>query len=166
MKHRLEQTRPLSCPQRAEPLFGSRFSVASRFLPVPCIPAACRWPCGEDSSGAACPGVLPSCAELPVPPGQAYFSKVRRHIFTHKIEINLHLLCGVLTAFVLSLVDKDFLHKFIEHSGGQGIEIFVFVKQGDKLFCRQSNACATVWASRSESLFGTKKFDRLEQEIK
>ena len=32
-------------------------------------------------------------------------------------------------------MNNDFLHKFIEHGGGQGIETLVFVDQDNKLFC-------------------------------
>ena len=32
-------------------------------------------------------------------------------------------------------MNNDFFNKFIEHGGGQGIEFFILVDQGNKLFC-------------------------------
>ena len=58
-----------------------------------------------------------------------------RHIFTHKIEIDFYFLCGVLTTFAVAFMDNDFLHKFIEHGGGQRIEVFILVDQSNKPFC-------------------------------
>ena len=36
-----------------------------------------------------------------------------------KIEVNLDLLCGLYTAFAVTLMHKDFLDKLVEHGNGQ-----------------------------------------------
>ena len=55
-----------------------------------------------------------------------------RHILSDKIEVNLDLLRGILTAFPGAFVDKNFLYKLIEHGRCQRIKVFIFVDQRDK----------------------------------
>ena len=64
--------------------------------------------------------------------GQFYFSKRQGNESPNEIEINLDLLCGLYTAFTVTLMYKDFLDKLIEHGNGQLVEVLVFVNQSDK----------------------------------
>ena len=41
-------------------------------------------------------------------------------------------LCGLYTAFTVTLMHKNFLDKLVEHSNGQLVEVLVFVNQSDK----------------------------------
>ena len=43
----------------------------------------------------------------------------RSHVLANKIEVNLHRLGGFDTALAVTLMDKDFLDKFIEHGCGE-----------------------------------------------
>ena len=42
------------------------------------------------------------------------------------------LLCGLYTAFTVTLMHKDFLDKLVEHGNGQLVEVLVLVNQSDK----------------------------------
>lgn len=63
---------------------------------------------------------------------EVYFPEVRRYVFPDKIEINLNLLCGFSAAFPVTLMNKDFLHKLIQHGGSQVVKILILVNKGDK----------------------------------
>ena len=64
--------------------------------------------------------------------GQCYLAKVGRHIAPYKVEVDFNLLCGILTSFAVTLMDKDFLDKLIEHGSGQGLKALVFINQGNE----------------------------------
>ena len=64
--------------------------------------------------------------------GQLHFSKRRGNETPNEIEVNLDLLCGLYTAFTVTLMHKDFLDKLIEHGNGQLVEVLVLVNQSDK----------------------------------
>ena len=55
-----------------------------------------------------------------------------RDVPAHKVEINLNLLRGILTAFPGALVDKDFLDKLVEHGVRQGVEVLILINQGNE----------------------------------
>jgi hypothetical protein len=55
-----------------------------------------------------------------------------RYVPSDKIEVNLNFLRGFNAAFSVTLMDKDFLHKLIQHGGSQVVKILVLVNKGDK----------------------------------
>lgn len=68
--------------------------------------------------------------------GQLHVPGRGRYISAHKIEIDFNRLRGVLASFAVTLMDKDFIDKFIEHGVCHGLKTLVFVNQSDKLFRR------------------------------
>ena len=48
------------------------------------------------------------------------------------IRDSLDLLCGLYTAFTVTLMHKDCLDKLVEHGNGQLVEVLVLVNQSDK----------------------------------
>ena len=59
-----------------------------------------------------------------------------RDIPAHKVEVDFNLLRGVLAAFAGAFMDKDFLHKLVEHGICQRVKILALVNQGNKLLRR------------------------------
>ena len=55
-----------------------------------------------------------------------------RDVLSDEIEVDFYLLPGVLTAFLVTLMDKNFLDKFIEHGRGHGVKILVLVNHGNE----------------------------------
>lgn len=86
-----------------------------------------HWLYTSNSSDEAGLCVPLSSAGLPIPPGQIYFPEVGRHILPDKVKINLNLLRGFNAALAVTLMDKDFLHKFIQHGRRQVVKILVLV---------------------------------------
>ena len=64
--------------------------------------------------------------------GRFHFAKRRGNETPDKIEVNLDLLCGLYTAFAVTLMHKDFLDKLVEHGNVQLVEVLVLVNQSDK----------------------------------
>ena len=54
--------------------------------------------------------------------GQLHVPERRRDVLAHKIEIDLHRLGGFDTALAVTLMDKDFLDKLIEHVADKEIK--------------------------------------------
>ncbi len=111
------------------------FALISAFsLPwfFPHTVSVSRWLCAGDMLGAVC-----LCVPL-FPQGfqflrrEVYFPEVERCVPSDKIEVNPNLLCGFNAAFPVTLMDKNFLRKFIQHSGGKIVIIPVFINKGDK----------------------------------
>ena len=68
--------------------------------------------------------------------GQLHVPERRRDVLAHKIEVDLYRLGGFDTALAVTLMDKDFLDKLIEHGVCHILKTLVFVNQRDKLFRR------------------------------
>ena len=63
---------------------------------------------------------------------EVHFPEMGRYVPSDKIEVNLNFLRGFNAAFSVTLMDKDFLHKLIQHGGSQVVKILVLVNKGDK----------------------------------
>ena len=67
---------------------------------------------------------------------QLNLHEVRRNKLANEIEVNLNLLCGLDATFAVTLMDKDFVDKLIQHGNGQIIEVLVFLYQRNETLRR------------------------------
>ena len=65
--------------------------------------------------------------------GQLHFAKRRGNEHAHKIEVHLNFLCSLGAALAVTLMDKDFVDKLVEHSNGQIVKTLVLVNKRDKI---------------------------------
>ena len=61
-----------------------------------------------------------------------HFHEMRWNELTNKIEVNLNFLRSLNAAFAVSLMDKDFVDKLIQHGNGQIVEVFILLNQSNE----------------------------------